>query len=59
MVVSKLHEGSFPVCPVVEMWSNHVLGGPYVDKDVNTLLVFDSFYHSNATRDYLYQHNKV
>ena len=25
-------------------------------KDVDTLLVFDSFYHSDATRDYLNQH---
>ena len=37
---------------VVEMWCQHVLGGPYVDKDVDILLVFDSYYHSNATRVY-------
>ena len=52
-------EGTLPVYRVVEMWSNHVLSGPFVDKDVDTLLVFDSFYHSNATRDYVNQHNIV
>ena len=41
---------------MVEMWSQHVLGGPYVDNDVDTLLVFNSFYRSNAIRDYLNQH---
>ena len=51
--VHQLHEGSLHVCRVVELWSDHVLGGPYVDKGVDTLLVFDLFYHSNATRDYL------
>lgn len=30
---------------------------PYVDKDVHTLLVFDFFYLSNATRAYLNQQN--
>ena len=54
--VSQLEEGSLPVVRVVEMWSQHVLNGPYVDKDVDTLRVFDSFYHSNVTRDYLNQH---
>ena len=55
--VRQLDEGSLPVFRVVEMWSQHALGGPYVDKDVDTLLVFDSFYHSNATRVYLNEHN--
>ena len=52
--MQKLDEGSLPVYRVVEMWSNHVLSGPYVDRDVDTLLVFD---YSKATRDYLNQHN--
>ena len=43
------------VVNVVQMWCQHVLMGQYVDKDVDTLLVFDSFYHSNATREYLNQ----
>ena len=47
--MQKLDEGSLPVYRVVEMRSNHVLSGPYVDKHVYTLLVFDSFYHSNAS----------
>ena len=38
------------------MWCQHVLGGPYVDKDIDTLHVFDSYYHSNATRVYLKEH---
>ena len=38
------------------MWCQHVLGGPYIDSDVGTLLVFDSIYHSNATRVYLKEH---
>ena len=33
-----------------------VLGDPYVDKDVNTLLIFDIFYYSNATSVYLKEH---
>ena len=55
--VSKLDEGSFPVSQVVQMWCRHVLDGPYVDKDVDTLLVFDSFYHSSSTREFLNRQN--
>ena len=55
--ISQLEEGgSLPIVRVVETCCQHVLNGPNVDKDVDTLLVFDSFYHSNATRDYLNQH---
>ena len=54
--VRQLEEGFLPVFHVVERWWQHVLGGPYVDKDVDTLLVFDSYYHSNATRVYLNEH---
>ena len=54
--VRQLEKESLPVFRVVEMWCRHVLGGPYVDKDVDTPLVFDSYYHSNATRVYLNEH---
>ena len=54
--VRQLEEGSLHVFRVVEMWCQHVLGGPYVDKYVDALLVFDFYYHSNATRVYLKEH---
>ena len=54
--VRQLDEGSLPVFRVVEMWSQHALGGSYVDKNVDKLLVFVSFYHFNATRVYLNKH---
>ena len=54
--VRQFKEGSLPVFRVVEMWCQHVLGDPYVDKDIETLLVFDSFYHCNAARVYLNEH---
>ena len=42
---------------MVEMWSQQVLGGPFVDENVDRLLVFDLFYYSNTTRVYLNEHN--
>ena len=54
--VKQMEEGSLPVFRVVEMWCQHVLGGPYVDKDVDTLLVYDSYYYSHATRVYFNKH---
>ena len=45
------------VVSVVQMWFPNVVMGPYVDNDIERLLVFDSFYHFNATRDYLYLQN--
>ena len=46
------------VCFFFVMWCQHVVIETYVDKVVNTLLVFDYFYHSNnVTREYLTQQN--
>ena len=46
--VRQLHEGSFPVCRVVDMWSIHVLGGPFIDKAVDILLAL-IYYHSKGS----------
>ena len=41
--MQKLDEGSLPVYRVVEMWSNHILSGSYVDKEVTDDIIMQSY----------------